>query len=116
MGGKDRTAFRMGRLVSLDELGLGADEPRAGGESAMHEQLMAGRVMQALDELTPQQRLSFLLKHREGMTYEEISAAVGASTGTVKKAVFRAVAKLRERFGIQTQADRFSSFAAGESR
>jgi RNA polymerase sigma factor (sigma-70 family) len=62
--------------------------------------MLVEKVMRALDELTPQQRLIFLLKHREGMTYEEISKSIGCSTGTIKKTLFRAVAKLREQMGI----------------
>jgi DNA-directed RNA polymerase specialized sigma24 family protein len=47
------------------------------------------------------------------MTYEEISQSFGCSAGTVKKALFRAVVKLRERLGINIeQADR-SPFKAG---
>ncbi|HYE74559.1 MAG TPA: sigma-70 family RNA polymerase sigma factor [Blastocatellia bacterium] len=115
MGGKEQIAIRLGRVVSLDELGLGTAEPAIEGESVMHQQIMAGRVMEALDELTPQQRLIFLLKHREGMTYEEISSAVGTSTGTIKKALFRAVAKLREFLGVKAGAESYTSLAASEN-
>jgi DNA-directed RNA polymerase specialized sigma24 family protein len=53
--------------------------------------------------LTPQQRLIFLLKHCEGMTYDEISQACQVSSGTIKKALFRAVQKLRDFLGIETE-------------
>jgi RNA polymerase sigma-70 factor, ECF subfamily len=69
-------------------------------ETILHNRILAERVMQALSELTPPQRLIFLLKHHEGMTYEEIARAVGCSTGTVKKSVSRAVGKLREHLDI----------------
>jgi RNA polymerase sigma-70 factor, ECF subfamily len=119
MGGKEKIAIRLGRVVSLDELdtelGLAPDEPRVETEAALHQKIMADRVMQALDGLTPQQRLVFLLKHREGMTYEEISAAVGASTGTIKKSIFRAVAKLRECLGVKAGVEGYTSLAAGEN-
>ena len=61
-------------------------------------------VMRALAQLTPRQRLIFLLKHHEGMTYEEIAAAVGCSTGTAKKAVARALVKLREELNVDVPA------------
>ena len=64
--------------------------------------ILVERVFQALGELTPQQRLIFLLKHREGMTYEEIARTFNCSTGTIKKALFRAVTKLRQQLGVQT--------------
>ncbi|HEY9401893.1 MAG TPA: sigma-70 family RNA polymerase sigma factor [Pyrinomonadaceae bacterium] len=71
-----------------------------GVEENLERQFLVARVLDALGELTPQQRLIFLLKHQEGMTYEEISAAIGCSAGTTKKALFRAVLKLRERLGV----------------
>jgi RNA polymerase sigma-70 factor (ECF subfamily) len=52
-------------------------------------------VMSALGELTPTQRLMFLLRHYEGMSYDEIAAAMNCSSGTVKKGVSRAIYKLR---------------------
>ena len=73
-------------------------------ETTLHNRIMAERVMQALSELTPPQRLIFLLKHHEGMTYEEIAKAVGCSTGTAKKSVFRAITKLREHLDIDVQS------------
>jgi RNA polymerase sigma-70 factor (ECF subfamily) len=74
-----------------------------GLEEALEQQFLVSRVMDALGDLTAQQRLIFLLKHQEGMTYEEIAAAVGCSTGTTKKALFRAVLKLRERLGVEVE-------------
>jgi RNA polymerase sigma-70 factor (ECF subfamily) len=56
-----------------------------GLESTLQNHLVAEKVMQALAAVTPQQRLVFLLKHQEGMTYEEIAKELGCSTGTVKK-------------------------------
>jgi RNA polymerase sigma-70 factor (ECF subfamily) len=73
-------------------------------ETTVHNRILAKKVMQALSELTPPQRLIFLLKHHEGMTYEEIAKAVGCSTGTAKKSVSRAVRKLREHLDIDVQS------------
>ena len=73
-------------------------------EENLEQQFLVSRVLAALGELTAQQRLIFLLKHQEGMTYEEISAAVGCSTGTTKKALFRAVMKLRQQLGVEAGA------------
>jgi RNA polymerase sigma-70 factor (ECF subfamily) len=85
-------------------------------EGDIHTKILLDKVLAALGELTPQQRLIFLLKHREGLTYEEISKAFGCSTGTIKKALFRAVVKLRERLGVEAQAaTEYEPCAAGEN-
>jgi RNA polymerase sigma-70 factor, ECF subfamily len=78
--------------------------PAVDSEKALLNRIMVEKVMQALSELTAQQRLIFLLKHHEEMTYDEISKAVGCSTGTAKKSVFRAVIKLREHLNIDVQS------------
>jgi len=82
----------------------GRRPPLGDSESALLNRIMVEKVMQALSELTSQQRLIFLLKHHEGMTYEEIAKAIGCSTGTAKKSVSRAVIKLRERLNVDVQS------------
>ena len=93
------------QLLAVDS--IESDERAAStsnSETTLHNRILAERVMQALSELTPPQRLIFLLKHHEGMTYEEIAKAVGCSTGTAKKSVSRAVRKLREHLDIEVQS------------
>lgn len=114
MWNAERKAFRLGELVPLDQLGLAAEEPSHHAEDNLHQQMMVDRVMSALTALPPKQRLIFLLKHREGMTYEEIAQACGASAGTIKKALFRAVSKLRERLGIGAKEEKYSGVIADE--
>jgi RNA polymerase sigma-70 factor (ECF subfamily) len=72
-----------------DEATEATNERAFDAESALHDKLLVGRVRGALDELSPQQRLVFLLKHDEGMTYEEIARELSCSTGTIKKSVAR---------------------------
>lgn len=81
-------------------------------EISLQNQMVVEKVMQALAEVTPQQRLTFLLKHDEGMTYEEIANAMGCSTGTVKKSVSRTIAKLRETLGANDETESYVSCAA----
>jgi RNA polymerase sigma-70 factor (ECF subfamily) len=93
-------------LLDVDSIEAGEHQmSTANEETTLHNRILAQRVMQALAELTPPQRLIFLLKHHEGMTYEEIATAVGCSTGTAKKSVFRAVAKLREHLKVDAQSE-----------
>jgi RNA polymerase sigma-70 factor, ECF subfamily len=73
-------------------------------EANLHDRLLIEQVRQVLDTLTPRERLIFLLKHQEGMTYEEIAESCGVSVGTIKKALFRTVTKLREQLGVQIRS------------
>jgi len=66
--------------------------------------LLFENVVSALAELTPSQRLAFLLRHYEGMSYEEIGNAMGCSPGTAKKSVWRALGKLRAKFEVGDDA------------
>ena len=84
----------------------------AGLEITLQNQLVVEKVMQALGAVTPQQRLIFLLKHQEEMTYEEISKELGCSVGTVKKSVSRTIAKLREQLGVDDESENYISCAA----
>jgi RNA polymerase sigma-70 factor (ECF subfamily) len=79
------------------------DSPRAiphNIEHSMHDRILFQNVTVALGQLTSRQRLIFVLKHQEGMTYEEIAKVVGCSTGTAKKAVARALVKVREELHV----------------
>lgn len=82
-------------------------------EDDLHRKMMVERIGAALSELTPQQRLIFMLKHNEGMTYEEISVALNCSTGTIKKSLFRAVQKLRQHLGLKSEPRNYLRCAAG---
>ena len=83
-----------------------------GLETTLQNQLVVEKVMQALTGVTAQQRLIFLLKHQEGMTYEEIAKELGCSPGTVKKSVSRTIAKLREKLGVNEEPENYLSCAA----
>jgi RNA polymerase sigma-70 factor, ECF subfamily len=92
------------RLDSLEEL-LGEQTLERGltdaaAEDGYQQKILAGLVVRALGELTEQQRLIFLLRHREGMTSQEIAESLGCSAGTVKKSLFRSVEKLRAALGV----------------
>jgi RNA polymerase sigma-70 factor (ECF subfamily) len=49
----------------------------------------------ALSKLPSRQRMTFILRHYEGYTFEEISEIMGISTGAAKANHFQAVKKLR---------------------
>jgi RNA polymerase sigma-70 factor (ECF subfamily) len=70
----------------------------------IYNKLLFENVVNALAELTPSQRLAFLLRHYEGMSYDEIANAMNCSTGTAKKGVWRAITKLRARLSPDSTA------------
>jgi RNA polymerase sigma-70 factor (ECF subfamily) len=86
------------RETAIDEL---ADEPRSadrqGPMALVLDDELAGEVAQAIASLPPLQREALVLFEYEDLSLAEISAVVGADTGTVKGRLFRAREKLRAR-------------------
>ena len=112
-----RSFGRRGQNIEFSSLELVSNTSEASGissERTLHNRILLEKVREALSELTTQQRLIFVLKHYEGMTYEEISEAVGCSTGTAKKSVSRAIAKLRTRLDVAVGTTDCVPCAAGE--
>jgi RNA polymerase sigma-70 factor (ECF subfamily) len=100
------------RLDSLEEL-LEEPQSRGGAEEDIQRKVLAERVMSALGELTEQQRIIFLLKHREGLTCREVAEVTGCSVGSVKKSLFRSLEKLRASFGLAARDAEAETAAAG---
>ena len=88
------------QLVQIDSETLPTSSPEN-----IYNKLLFENVVSALSELTPSQRLSFLLRHYEGMSYDEIASAMNCSSGTVKKGVWRAIGKLRARLSPDTEEE-----------
>ena len=104
-----RSSFfrRCGQTTAVRLMPLDSETPEShsGLVSAenIYNKLLFENVVSALAELTPSQRLAFLLRHYEGMSYEEIASAMNCSAGTVKKGVSRAIVKLRARLSADTE-------------
>ena len=100
------------QLVPIDsETSL---ESRSTSPENIYNRLLFESVIDALAELTPSQRLAFLLRHYEGMSYEEIANAMNCSTGTVKKGVSRAIVKLRARLAPDSETHEALTSLANE--
>lgn len=56
---------------------------------------IALHVRQALETLSPKQRMVFTMKHYEGYKLREIAEMMGIAEGTVKRYLFSATAKVR---------------------
>lgn len=70
----------------------GGDDP----EMATIKKERAGYLMRAIDDLPPHYKLMVILRHQEGLSYEEIAATVGVPLGTVKARIHRARQMLRK--------------------
>jgi RNA polymerase sigma-70 factor (ECF subfamily) len=53
------------------------------------------RVLEAMEDLSANERTAFVLRHFEGMCIEEVSRVLECQPGAAKHSVFRAVQKLR---------------------
>lgn len=89
-----RRATRLGPALDVGEEPLTASG-RADDEVEQTERLRA--LERALLELTPEQREVFVLKHVEGLSYEEIATRTGATVASLKMRMHRAYDRLRER-------------------
>ena len=101
---------RNGHTTVVQLFQIDSEEPQVYPDSSLvspdniYNRLLFESVMNALSELTPSQRLAFLLRHYEGMSYDEIASEMNCSTGTVKKGVWRAITKLRARLSPEPEA------------
>jgi RNA polymerase sigma-70 factor (ECF subfamily) len=86
---RDQLRGPRSREVSLHALPeVPADRMDPAEEAARAE--VRQRFGRALDQLTPEQRETFVLKHVEGLSYEEIAAIMNTSIPALKMRVHRA--------------------------
>ena len=101
---RSRSFLKQGQTTIAQFLALDANTTSIpsdiASEKAIFNKVLFENVMNALAELTPSQRLIFLLRHYEGMSYEEVANAMNCSVGTAKKSVWRAIVKLRTRLDV----------------
>jgi len=85
--------------VSLDAV-VSRDCPEARPSTRpdrlLQQQEVVGRVRGALDALPFDQRAAIVLREIDGLSYEEIAAALGVAVGTVKSRLARAREQLRQ--------------------
>jgi RNA polymerase sigma-70 factor (ECF subfamily) len=102
-----RTSFfrRRGQTTAVQLVQIDSETLPTSSPENIYNKLLFENVVSALSELTPTQRLSFLLRHYEGMSYDEIATAMNCSAGTAKKGVWRAIGKLRARLSPDTEEE-----------
>ncbi len=101
-------AIDMQRKLARHQNSLGEEhiEQQPTLESSEPEQQQHGRNLRqltnrALEKLSPEVRVAFVLKHFEERTIDEISEILEVNPNTVKNRIFRGVARLRELLGSQ---------------
>lgn len=88
-----RREKRRPAAVPLENVGEPAD-PHTPQEELERRELHRA-VQQALDRLTPEHREVLLLRQMQGLSYQEIGAALSLEEGTVKSRISRAKRQLR---------------------
>jgi RNA polymerase sigma-70 factor (ECF subfamily) len=82
-----------------DEMDLMAniadDRAMANPGRELDRKVMAGRIAEALDKLTPRERTVFELKHYQGLKLRTIGEMLSTTEETAKNTLFRATRKLR---------------------
>lgn len=78
-----------------DHPGVQLESNGASPERLLLDREIEFRRQAAMEKMTPDERLAFVLRHIEGRSTEEIAAALEVTPNTAKQAVFRAVQKMR---------------------
>jgi RNA polymerase sigma-70 factor (ECF subfamily) len=73
-------------------------------EAALEQLALRDLLEHALAQLPEMQREAFLLKHLQGLTYEEMAELVGASVSALRMRVLRAREQLQELLGETVKA------------
>ncbi|MGA2536565.1 MAG: sigma-70 family RNA polymerase sigma factor [Terracidiphilus sp.] len=75
--------------------GIQLADSGAGPERLLLDREIEHRRHAAMEKMTADERLAFVLRHLEGRSTEEIAAALEVTPNNAKQAVFRAVQKMR---------------------
>jgi RNA polymerase sigma-70 factor (ECF subfamily) len=84
---------RKGNIVQMDTLEISSDDR---SDRLLNESEFSHFFKQCMSILPEKQRETFILRHVEELTYEEISEMLGTSIGGLKANYFQAVQKLSQ--------------------
>src|SRR5579863_6702733 len=68
----------------------------ASPERSLISRELRGRIVRAMERLSPRERMVFELKHYHGMRLRTVAGILNTSEGTIKNTLFRATHKLRD--------------------
>jgi RNA polymerase sigma-70 factor (ECF subfamily) len=83
--------------AAASERSPGMGQPPPSPEEVLRARELGDIVRCVLNDLPPRAREAFLLQRRKNLSYAQIAAEMGISTGTVEKHMSRAIAALRAR-------------------
>jgi RNA polymerase sigma-70 factor (ECF subfamily) len=85
---------------SIDRISA-IEEDRAAGdpERSLRNQQLSSRIQEALEQLTPRERLVFEMRHYQGMRLRTIGEVLETSEEAAKNCLFRATQKMRAGLG-----------------
>jgi RNA polymerase sigma factor (sigma-70 family) len=90
-----RRRFAGGTVEDADARGAVAFDPVAGWDDALDQGVVLAAIEAVLGTLPDDQREAVVLRHRIGLTHEEMSELLGVPVGTVKSRIARGLAALR---------------------
>lgn len=97
LGNQCRTAVSRKRdVVDIAEMEMPARERT---DEPVEREELGARLEAALGKLTPEQREAFVMKHVDGLSYEEMAQLLGAGPDALKMRVHRAREQLRALLG-----------------
>jgi RNA polymerase sigma-70 factor (ECF subfamily) len=76
--------------------GIQLTDATAGPERLLLDREIEHRRHAAMEKMTEDERVAFVLRHLEGRSTEEIATALGVTPNNAKQSVFRAVQKMRK--------------------
>ena len=107
-------------LHPLDQKPEGDDDTRAwqpastdpGPDRLLLSTEIQARLAAAMEDLTPQERTAFTLRHFEDLSIDEIGAALQLGSNATRNSIFRAVQKLRRNLAAWATSPGTSTGAA----
>ena len=92
---KSEAAVPIAEEFDDERPGIQLADSGAGPERLLLDREIEHRRHAAMEKMTPDERLAFVLRHLEGRSTEEIAAALQVTPNNAKQAVFRGVQKMR---------------------
>lgn len=101
LGGRDRRSRRRVELAGRDHgdvaaFGIADERVDPNAEAALHALGEWSELIEALGQLTPQQRTVLVLRYVDDLSEAQVADLLGCSAGTVKSRASRGLARLRE--------------------